>query len=161
MKEIILRSSNKVILVDDEDYAFLNKFIWKVIKKGVSYDHAYSTHYGKIVRPHRLILNLTDPKVIVDHINGNTLDNRRVNLRICSFKENSRNIPKRKGNCSSKYKGVTWNKAKKAWSARITTDFGRIHLGYFSEETAAANAYNSAAKEHHKEFANFTEIFNG
>ncbi len=159
-KEINLKNSKLKILVDDEDYEYLNKFLWKIIKKRTEYNHPYSTHYGRIVRPHRLILNLTNPKIIVDHVNGNSLDNRKENLRICSNKENSRNVGKRKGRYTSRYKGVNQNNSGN-WLARITTDKGRLNLGTFKSEVEAAEAYNKAATKYHKEFANFVEVNNG
>lgn len=154
-RNINLRNSSLKLLVDDEDYEFISKFIWKQIKKRKDYDHVYSTHYGKIVRPHRLILNIEDPSILIDHINGNTLDNRKCNLRICTNQENSRNQGKRQDRqYTSKYKGVNWNKHSKKWTARIKTDKKRIFIGYFTNEIEAAKAYDQAALEHHKEFAN-------
>jgi len=156
--KILVTRNNYEILIDEEDYEFLNQFWWKVIKKMKVYKDLQSTHFGRIVRMSRLLLNITDPKIFIDHINGNTLDNRKSNLRVCTPKQNSRNIGKRKGNYTSKYKGVNWNLKSNKWTARIATDNGRKFLGYFNNEKDAAIAYNKAAEIYHKEFARYNNI---
>lgn len=148
------------ILVDDEDFDYLNQFIWKVIKKVKTYKDVQSTHFGKIIRMSRVIMKVNDPKIFIDHINGNTFDNRKSNLRLATPKQNSRNIGKRKGIYTSKYKGVNWNKKSNLWTARITTDNGRKFLGYFELELDAAKSYNEAAKIYHGEFARLNIIEN-
>jgi hypothetical protein len=142
------------VLIDEEDYPYLNKFLWKAIKKRNKYTDICSTHYGRIVRMHRLVMNVTDSSILIDHINCNPLDNRKQNLRICTAKQNSRNRKKWSGKYSSIYKGVCWNKIHKKWTSRIKTDSKRILLGYFDDEILAAKAYDRAAKKYHKNFAN-------
>lgn len=106
---------------------------------------------------HRVIMN-APPGVEVDHINGDTLDNRRCNLRLCMRRENGRNQKPQMGR-SSQYKGVSWRKQCQKWSAQIKVDGKQIHLGLFNEEVEAARAYDQAARELHGEFArlNFQE----
>lgn len=87
----------------------------------------------------------------VDHINGDTLDNRRCNLRLCRRIQNARNVKKKSG--SSQYKGVTWLRWCERWMARITVNYRQIILGYFTDETKAAKAYDEAARKHFGEFA--------
>ena len=158
-KEISMKNSPLKIIVDDEDFEFMNQFVWRIIKKRTTYIHPYSTHFGKIVRPHRLILKLSDSKIMVDHINGNPLDNRKENLRICTNKQNSRNIGKRKDKqYTSKYKGVFWNKNSKKFAVKIQTDEKRLFLGYFIDEKKAAQVYNEAAVKYHGEFARLNII---
>jgi hypothetical protein len=158
MNNIIKAYHGQDILVDSDDFEYLNQFVWKVILKVKVYKDVQSTHFGKIVRMSRLVMKVTDPKILVDHINGNTFDNRKENLRLCNNKENSRNIGKRKGNYTSKYKGVNWNLQSNKWTARINTDNGRKFLGYFNNEKDAGIAYNEAAKLYHREFARLNNI---
>jgi hypothetical protein len=90
--------------------------------------------------------------LLVDHINGNGLDNRRANLRLATSAQNNynRRITSRR---TSKYKGVDYHASKRAYRARITVDKKKIFLGHFPDESSAARAYDVAAKKHHKEFA--------
>ena len=90
----------------------------------------------------------------VDHINGNRLDNRSANLRVCTNAQNSRNKGPQKG----KYKGVHWSKTGKHWVAQITKNYKVRHLGCFKTAEAAALAYNEAAKELHGEYAYLNKI---
>jgi len=69
-----------------------------------------------------------------DHINHNGLDNRKSNLRICTMQQNSWNMRKQKGNCTSQYKGVTWRKDASKWQVRITYNAKKISLGFFDEK---------------------------
>ena len=88
----------------------------------------------------------------VDHINGNSLDNRKSNLRICTHKENVRNQKLSAANTSG-YRGVSWNKASKKWEAYIKVNQKRIYLGKFVDILDAARAYAKKAKECFGEFA--------
>ena len=101
------------------------------------------------VRLHRELLNA--PKgVDVDHINGNTLDNRIANLRLASRSENCRNQGKRRNNTSG-FKGVSKHGTK--WQAYISTPKGRLFLGTFDTPEDANEAYQAAARKYHGEFA--------
>lgn len=101
---------------------------------------------------HRVIMNIILEKELtrlnlVDHINHNTLDNRKENLRIVTYKTNSYNRLKR-ANCASKYKGVYVENNK--FRAKITVNGKIVHLGYFNSEKEAAQAYNDVAIKHDK-----------
>jgi len=100
---------------------------------------------------HRSILNVPD-SLVVDHINGNGLDNRKANLRPATRSQNACNIPKYKPS-RSKYKGLTWHKARRKWNARIRKNGKTYSLGYFDSQIPAAKAYDTAAKKLHKNFA--------
>jgi hypothetical protein len=108
---------------------------------------------GKNEYLHRYITNCPLDKV-VDHINGNTLDNRQENLRICTRAENCRNI-KRSGKYTNPYKGVYYNKQNKRWRAQIKVNSEKIYLGIFISPEEARDAYIAAAKKYHGEFASF------
>jgi hypothetical protein len=102
---------------------------------------------------HREIMNC--PKgMVCDHINGDTLDNRKSNLRICTSIENCRNSKRPKNNTSG-YKGVHWEKANKKWVAIIQINYKKIYLGLFDDRQKAHEAYCKAAVNYHGEFANF------
>lgn len=157
MKEIIL-SKNQIAIIDDEDFERINQFKWHVIQKrrgGKFYAERSFRLNGKRknVYLHREILQTNE---MVDHINGNPLDNRKENLRICNNSENHQNIPKRKGSYTSKYKGVT--KRKNGWEANISFNNKLKYLGKFKTELEAAIAYNNAAIQYHGEFANLNII---
>jgi len=117
----ILLTQNQVALIDLEDYPRISIHKWCVIKVGqhAKYFYALRNKNGKNVLLHREILNLPKGRIpLVDHINGNGLDNRKSNLRVCSNQENSCNQAKRIGKTTSRFKGVCWAKWNKKWCAR-------------------------------------------
>ena len=100
---------------------------------------------------HRIILNA--PKgTMVDHINGNGLDNRKENLRLCTTRENNANQKKNRNN-SSGYKGVAKASNCSKWRAYIRVDGVQRHLGNHNTPEEAARAYDAAAKKHFGEYA--------
>jgi len=155
MSKIIALTRGFEAIVDDEDYDMLiamGKWCTNG-NRGNIYAVRNEKRNGKkiIIGMHRIIMN--EPNgLCIDHINGDALDNRKSNLRICSHAENIRNGKKGK-NCSSSYKGVGWFKLRKKWRARIMIDYKDKHLGLFSNEIDAAKAYDEAARELHGEFA--------
>jgi hypothetical protein len=112
---------------------------------------------GKI-KLHRLLMGVTDPKIIIDHKDGDTLNNQKENLRICTSAENSRNSKPNKTYSTTGYKGVSYNKRVKRWTGAIIYNRKKIFLGYFSSPEVAANAYNEAAKKYHGEFARLNNV---
>jgi hypothetical protein len=101
---------------------------------------------------HRFILGVTDPKIEVDHKDGNGLNNRRENLRLATHAQNMSSTGMRKGNTSG-YKGVSWHKKAHKWAARIQVNSKGLHLGLFFTIEEAALAYDAAALLYHGEFA--------
>lgn len=155
MKQISL-SQGKFALVDDSDYKWLNQWKWSLLRR--RHQHKYYAVRGdknnKIIYMHREILGLKRGREVqADHINNNGIDNRRVNLRKCTHKENQRNQPKNVTNTSG-YKGVTWYKAGGKWHAQIKVNRTKYHLGYFFCLIKAAKAYDRAARKYHGDFAN-------
>lgn len=141
---------NTYTLIDADMYEELSKYKWF---KNKGYCKRSTTKNYKTVHftMHRVIMQAKKGEY-VDHINGDRLDNRRSNLRICSNQENLCNKPKQLNNTSG-YKGVTWRKIAKKWLAQIQVNNKTIHLGYYETKEEAALAYNIAAKKYHGEFA--------
>lgn len=151
MKRIWLRRGI-CTFVDDEDYKFLSQYSWHLhlTPSGKKYARIGSGDRIKSISMHRLLLEAPFG-IEVDHINGNGLDNRRKNLRLCSSQQNRRNMKPRS---QSRYKGVTWRKNRRKWVAQIELgDRKNVYLGSFSNPKDAARAYNEAARTHFGEFA--------
>ena len=89
----------------------------------------------------------------VDHINHDTLDNRKINLRICTVAENQYNQQIKNVKKTSKYKGVSWSPRHKSFRADIYKGEGHWFLGYYKDEFEAAQAYDKKAIELFGEFA--------
>lgn len=108
---------------------------------------------------HRLLMNAPS-HLEVDHINGNGLDNRRGNLRLCTRRENGRNR-KLSGINTSGFHGVHFSKdgkRQKRWTTTIRTSRGKKYIGRFHTKEEAALAYNKAAKKYHKKYATLNII---
>jgi len=162
MRKIKL-TQGQYALVDDEDFERLNKYSWYAFK--ISYGTRYRAARHNPQRKNGGAPLLFMDRILVkarkgqdvDHINGNTLDNRKANLRRCSRSQNLCNKGKKSG-CSSKHKGVHFFKRTGTWQTYIWVKRKRIWLGYFKDEIEAAKAYNNAAKKYHGKFARLNKI---
>ncbi len=154
MKEIPL-SQGLVALVDDEDYEELSQYNWHAYKHRNTY---YAIRNLPIypglrttAKMHRQVMRAQTDEMI-DHRNGNGLDNQKHNLRIASSSQNAANKRARIGS-TSEYKGVSWHKQHGKWYAAICIKRKQIFLGLFTDEVEAAKAYDRGAREHFGEFA--------
>jgi hypothetical protein len=148
--ELILKHG--VLLADDEDAEFIRSHKWSASHLG----YARTTIRGRTEMLHRLLMGLLPgDKRQVDHANGNRLDNRKSNLRVCSVRENRRNVRKRKDNTSG-YKGVI----------RVHRPDGRdewravLAVGGFTSAEEAAKVYDTMADMIYGEYAflNFPKL---
>jgi hypothetical protein len=147
------RGKNFTVIIDDYDFS-------KMKKAGLEKISVYSNRNYPVARitktrqsVHRFVLGLTNKKIEVDHINFNTLDNRKLNLRICTRSQNNqhRRRIKTKFKFHSKYKGVS--KQYGQWVSQIKYNKKNTYLGYFKIEKEAALAYDKKAKELFGKFA--------
>lgn len=135
----------------------LDRFQWcaQVHKSG----KVYAMSRGSFpVAMHRLIAKAKKGQY-VDHANGDTLDNRTDNLRVCTPGQNRANSRRERHNIAG-FKGVTWSKSSRKWAAQIVVDGNRFYLGVFEHKDRAAQAHDRAAIYFHGEFAglNFPEL---
>lgn len=149
-------TQGRYAIVDEEDYAEISKHKWYLSRGGTGRTYAARTYREngnrETVKMHNQIMK-PPPGLYVDHKSGDSLDNRRANLRICTHAENQHNQRTWTKKKSSEFKGVYWNRQLKRWIARINLNGNRKHLGCFHSEDAAAQAYDLAATTLFGEFA--------
>ena len=162
MKEIELTQGFKAI-VDDDDYEWLSEKKWYSSNKGNGL--FYAAFGGESINKWRQSATLMHRHILqkhfgwtyldgfhVDHINGNTLDNRKSNIRRCTRSQNKYNVGKKKVNTSG-FKGVFLNKKTNKWFVAIRVNGVTKRIGTFVCKIKAARAYDSAAILYHGEFA--------
>ena len=156
MKKIPL-TQGKVALVDDEDYEWLSRWKWYSLKRrsGIFYvtrnQWNFGTKKSSKICMHRLIMKAVGGE-IVDHKDGNGLNNQRYNLRFCTGTQNNANSKLQK-NSTSRYKGVTSVKYNRKWQSQIQHRYKHIHLGLYNTSEEAARVYDKKAIELFGEFA--------
>jgi hypothetical protein len=147
MSEVVVNRKRGIFaVVDDVDFEEVSKYNWYLVGRSV---RRLDSERGWVSMP-RSLLDAPDG-MVVDHINHNTLDNRRSNLRVCLQSENIKNCRIRKDNRSG-FKGVDWYPKYKKWRARIQSDKKPVLLGYFDDPKLAHLAYVTAAYKFHKDF---------
>ena len=151
-------SQGKVAIVDSADYNDLSQYKWCAGKAGTNCYARRSIHIStkkkSVELMHRVILGLKKGE-ICDHINGNGLDNRRINLRKATASQNAQN---RKSWGTSKYLGVSLDRKRNKWLAQIEKEGKNIYLGAYVTEDEAALKYNYKAVKLHGEFARLNII---
>lgn len=156
MSRLIPLTKGYSATVDDADYEFLSQWKWHAFLGGAG--HVYAARNSAFdaegkrthIFMHRVLCETPDG-FDTDHENGNSLDNRRSNLRAATRAQNMHNrSPNRKG--SSKYKGVYWHKQHRKWVASIQVHKRRYHIGLFTSEASAAEAYSVRAAAEFRDF---------
>ncbi len=141
--KIPLRNKNREIidyaLVSEEDFERVNKHKWCIYQYPSRYKVVRAIINKKNVRLSHFVLGKPENRMVVDHINRNSLDNRKENLRFATLEQNSQNSTPQK-NTSSKYKGVFYKKICNKWQAECK----KYYLGIFAKEIDAAKAYDTA-----------------
>lgn len=155
MKEIQL-SKGKIAIVDDNCAIEILERNWHYHNRGYAGTNVIKNGKRGIILMHRVIMDA--PKgVEVDHVNGNKLDNRKENLRLCTHAQNMQNKKIYKSNIQG-FKGLTFIKGTGNIRARINKNGKEINLGMFATAEEAAKAYNEAAIKYFGEFANLNKI---
>lgn len=130
--------------IDAVDWPLVAGKSWNLTIKPTSLSVSTPIGKGRNLLLHRLLMN-PPPDMVVDHIDGNGLNNRRSNLRVVTQSQNLMNRRKSRGT-SSRFKGVSWDSGRYVWQAKICIKSRTKMLGRFHDEYAAAEAYNAAAK---------------
>lgn len=159
MAKLIPITQNKSTIVDDEDYVFLSQYKWRAIK---SQNHYYVGKSEKRKRDkprkltlmHRLIMCSRDGEQ-VDHINGDSLDNQKHNLRLCTQGQNLFNKNKYKNNKTG-FKGISVRGKK--WRVQVQANKKQHIVGHFNTINEAIAAYNAVSKKIHGEFSRPIEV---
>lgn len=133
------------IIVSPEDRILLIRYRFAVNAAG----YCYTKTEGKNVFLHKILLS--EPNTIVDHVNGNKLDNRRENLRYATASQNSHNCKLSSDNTTG-YKGVT-KRHNGTFQAYINVNGKRENLGTYLTAVEAAKVYDKASEKYHKEFS--------
>lgn len=150
MPSFIQLTQEMITLVDDNMFEYLNQWKWHY-HQGYARRNTKINGKRKIISIHQIVMNTPDG-FDTDHINGNKLDNRKENLRICTHEENTQNKNLSRDNISG-YKGVNKRKKNGKWRARIIYKGKEISLGEYFFIEDAAKAYDIAAIEYFREFA--------
>lgn len=154
----ITTASGHEIMIDDEDWDIVKEYSWRIATPS-NCTYAVATpligNKNRNVLMHRLILSAADR--MIDHIDGNGLNNHRDNLRFCSHSQNAQNSRKHYV-ASSRFKGVSWERDRGKWRVQITISGKQKRVGRFLTEKDAAAAYNKAAVKAFGEFARLNQV---
>jgi phage-related minor tail protein len=163
MQRIKMTNMEMYALVDDEDYKRLNKYKWRMNKRGYACTSVWlkGTGKGTVLLMHRLVLN-TPKGMDTEHRDQNKLNNQKSNLRVATRSQNMMNVIRKNNPAAhSKYKGVSkLNRPnlKNKWLAYIRMDYKMHYFGYYATQEEAAHVYNQAAEQLFGDFASLNEI---
>lgn len=146
-------ASGETAYFDELDRPLVEGRYWSKRVSRVGTMYAQASNGAQPITMHNLFVK-TERGQKVDHIDGNGLNNRRANLRVCLHKQNTFNSVSRTG--ASKFKGVS--KADKKWRAYIAVNRKQISLGRYETEAQAAEAYNKAAEKHFGKFSLLNDL---
>lgn len=149
-----LRVLCRDLKVDQETLDLYGSLPCFVLKNHLHYKYYGVMIKGKRTYLHRLVCNLSDSRLVVDHINGDTTDNRKENLRVCTNIENTKNLRKQSNGITSKYKGVSYYKRDGTWEVNVA---GHSY-GRYPSEWFAAYIYNQKATLLFGEFARLNDL---
>jgi len=145
MRKILL-TKGYAAFVDEGDFERVSKVKWCACnRRGKIYAvrRPVGQQGGNLIAMHRALMQVA-PGLVVDHVNGDSLDNRRSNLRVCTRRENQRNRRGATRVSLSGVRGVIWDKARGKFAARIGIGEKTVFLGRFASIDAAATAYRAA-----------------
>jgi hypothetical protein len=154
---IPLSNSTKFVTIDAEDAYLVAGRAW-CLKNGYAATALHVSGRTRGVFLHRVIMASalagSPDGTEVDHENGDKLDCRRGNLRLATHAQNMRNRGLQSNNTSG-FKGVSWDRQRRAWQAKIRVDGRQVKLGRFRSPESAAAAYVAAARQLHGDFARY------
>lgn len=150
-------TQGKYTIVDSDMFEYLSQWKWYLSSTGYAVRNVYIGEPGSDNRKlvnismHRVVAS-TPNGMVTDHVNGNRIDNRRSNLRVCNSSENI-SCSGMHSNNKSGYKGVSWSKEYRKWRAKLTKNRVQVYSRLFETAEDAALAYNAASLKYNGEFA--------
>lgn len=146
--KVYFNNCDNFFICDTNEWDKIKNITWIIDGK----NYVYGDVNGRYVRLHRLLMDIDDINYEVDHIDGNTLNNLKSNLRICKREENSMNQKISTKNTSG-HVGVYWDKNRNKWCASITANKKRVYIGRFDNYIDAVKAREEAEKKYHGEYS--------
>lgn len=138
-------------LFDLEDYDLIKDYCWFIDERGYVLTNTYGKENHKMIQMHRLVMGFPKNKD-VDHINHNTRDNRKINLRDCLHRDNQKNIKVSSSNTSG-VTGVHWDKSRNKWLSQIQVNGKYIYLGRYDNFEDAVKARKEAEEKYFGEYS--------
>lgn len=148
-----LRVLMQEVIVDPDDIDLFGNYPCFILKQHKHYRYWGIKINGVKTYLHRAIMNAPD-YLVVDHINGNTVDNRKENLRLCTNIENTKNLRKQSNGYTSNYKGVSFYARDSTWEVNVAGHY----FGRYLNEHVAAKIYNEKASLIFGKFAKLNVI---
>lgn len=143
----ILLTKEQTATVDSSDFLAINKYKWYAQKnKHTYYAVRYDRENKRFIYMHRYIMK-TPNGMTTDHIDGNGLNNKHINLRICTYSQNALNRHRLSTKNKSGVRGVSWDRINEKWRADVRRDYKRINLGRFNTKNKAMNAVKKYASD--------------